>query len=263
MSSTFGTLFRVTTFGESHCPGVGAVVDGCPPRLELTEEDIQVQLDRRRPGQSRLTTERAEEDRVRILSGVENGRTLGTPLALFVANRDVKPADYKPMSTVPRPSHADYTYQAKYGVRAASGGGRASARETVRGRLGIAQPGPQRLSFAVPLIRVAQNLVAADHPEQFLRVAEGLPVVARRRKRLRGQEYAVARVRRLERRDVPAEAGRRTLKSLGALPHRLRRAAPQRQPGQAPIRQRRLRRVRAALPQLLPCGRGLTPGMLA
>ena len=131
MSSSFGTLFRITTFGESHCPGVGVVVDGCPPRLGLSEADIQVQLDRRRPGQSRLTTERDEKDRVQILSGVENGLTLGTPLALFVANRDMKPADYRALSDVPRPSHADYTYQKKYGIRASSGGGRSSARETV------------------------------------------------------------------------------------------------------------------------------------
>ncbi|MCF8080562.1 MAG: chorismate synthase [Desulfobacterales bacterium] len=131
MSSTFGTLFRVTTFGESHCPGVGVVVDGCPPRMALTEGDIQPQLDRRRPGQSRLTTDRNEADRVQILSGVENGTTLGTPLALFVANRDVRPSDYKAMADIPRPSHADYTYQAKYGIRASSGGGRSSARETV------------------------------------------------------------------------------------------------------------------------------------
>lgn len=131
MSSTFGTLFRVTTFGESHCRGVGVVVDGCPSRMALTEADIQPQLDRRRPGQSRLTTDRDETDRVQILSGVENGTTLGTPLALFVANQDVRPSDYKSMADIPRPSHADYTYQAKYGIRASSGGGRSSARETV------------------------------------------------------------------------------------------------------------------------------------
>jgi len=131
MSSTFGTLFRVTTFGESHCRGVGVVVDGCPPRLDLTEEDIQPQLDRRRPGQSRLTTERDEKDRVTILSGTEHGRTLGTPIGLLVANRDQKPADYKHLDFIPRPSHADYTYQMKYGIRASSGGGRSSARETI------------------------------------------------------------------------------------------------------------------------------------
>ncbi len=154
MSSTFGTLFRVTTFGESHCPGVGAVVDGCPPRLALTEEDIQRQLDRRRPGQSRLTTDRDEKDRVQILSGVEGGQTLGTPLALYVSNRDMKPSDYRALSDIPRPSHADFTYQAKYGIRAASGGGRASARETVG--------------------RVAAGAVA----ERFLVQTYGLAIVA-------------------------------------------------------------------------------------
>ncbi len=131
MSSTFGKLMRVTTFGESHCKGVGAVLDGCPPKLSLDEDDIQRQLDRRRPGQSHLTTDRQETDRVTILSGVENGLTLGTPIALFVANQDHIPGDYKAMRSIPRPSHADYTYQMKYGIRAASGGGRSSARETI------------------------------------------------------------------------------------------------------------------------------------
>jgi chorismate synthase len=131
MSSTFGTLYRVTTFGESHGIGVGAIVDGYPPRVPLAEADIQPQLDRRRPGQSRLTTDRVETDRVTILSGVENGLTLGSPIAVLVANKDQKPSDYKEMQFVPRPSHADYTYQMKYGIRAASGGGRSSARETI------------------------------------------------------------------------------------------------------------------------------------
>ena len=107
MFSTFGTLFRATTFGESHCPGVGVVVDGCPPRMALTAADIQPQLDRRRPGQSRITTDRAEADRVTILSGTENGLTLGTPIALLVHNRDQRPGDYAAMQQVPRPSHAD------------------------------------------------------------------------------------------------------------------------------------------------------------
>ena len=129
--STFGTLFRVTTFGESHCRGVGAVVDGVPARLALTEADIQPQLTRRRPGQSRLTTPRVETDSVTILSGTERGVTLGTPVALLVPNENTKPGDYSEMDAVPRPGHADYTYQLKYGVRAASGGGRSSARETI------------------------------------------------------------------------------------------------------------------------------------
>jgi chorismate synthase len=131
MSSSFGTLFRISTFGESHCKGVGVVIDGCPAGLPLGEEDIQPQLDRRRPGQSSLTTDRAEADRVTIISGTENGRTLGTPILLEVANRDQRPGDYGAMADIPRPSHADFTYQMKYGVRASSGGGRSSARETI------------------------------------------------------------------------------------------------------------------------------------
>ena len=131
MSSTLGTLYTVTTFGESHCKGVGAVVDGCPPGLELTEADIQPQLTRRRPGQSDLSTPRQEADQVTIYSGTEFGRTLGTPIMLLVNNRDQRPQDYGEMSRIPRPSHADYTYQMKYGVHASSGGGRSSARETI------------------------------------------------------------------------------------------------------------------------------------
>ena len=131
MSSTFGTLYKVSTFGESHGKAVGAIVDGCPANLQLTEEDIQPQLTRRRPGQSDMTTPRDEADRVTILSGCENGKTLGTPIGLMVNNRDQRPGDYQEMSNVPRPSHADFTYQHKYGNRAASGGGRSSARETI------------------------------------------------------------------------------------------------------------------------------------
>ena len=131
MSSNFGTLFRISTFGESHCKGVGVVIDGCPPGMRLDEQDIQPQLDRRRPGQSSLTTDRSEADLVSIISGTENGRTLGTPILLQVANKDQRPADYDSMQDIPRPSHADYTYQQKYGIRASSGGGRSSARETI------------------------------------------------------------------------------------------------------------------------------------
>ncbi|RKZ19441.1 chorismate synthase [bacterium] len=131
MSSSFGTLWRTTTFGESHGGGVGVVVDGCPPRLDLDVDAVQAQLDRRRPGQSPLATPRDEPDRVEILSGLENGATLGTPLAMLVRNRDQKPGDYEALRNIPRPSHADFTYQRKYGIRAASGGGRASARETI------------------------------------------------------------------------------------------------------------------------------------
>jgi chorismate synthase len=154
MSSTFGTLLRVTTFGESHCKGVGAILDGVPARLALSEADIQPQLDRRRPGQSRLTTDRQEGDRVTILSGVENGLTLGTPIGLMVPNRDQIPGDYKAMQTVPRPSHAEFTYEMKYGIRASSGGGRSSARETIG--------------------RVAAGAIA----EKYLRETVGIEIVA-------------------------------------------------------------------------------------
>ena len=131
MSSSFGHLFRIHTWGESHGGGVGVVVDGCPPRIPLEITDIQVELDRRRPGQSRLTTPRDEEDRAEILSGLFEGRTLGTPISILVHNKDARPSAYEPLKDVFRPSHADYTYEAKYGIRNWQGGGRASARETI------------------------------------------------------------------------------------------------------------------------------------
>jgi len=131
MGSTFGHLFRVTTFGESHGVGVGVVIDGCPPRLFLTPADIQQELDRRRPGQSKITTPRKEKDNCEILSGVFENQTLGTPITILVRNQDTRPQDYSEMATTYRPSHADATYDAKYGIRNWQGGGRASARETI------------------------------------------------------------------------------------------------------------------------------------
>jgi len=154
MSSTFGTIFKTTTFGESHGTGVGAVVDGCPAGLKISRDEIQAQLERRRPGQSRLTTPRKEGDQVEILSGLENDLTLGTPIALMVRNRNQKPGDYSQMSNIPRPSHADYSYRMKYGINSQSGGGRSSARET--------------------LARVAAGSVA----EQFLKSAFGVEIIA-------------------------------------------------------------------------------------
>jgi chorismate synthase len=130
MGNTFGQLLRLTTWGESHGAAVGAVLDGCPPRLPLSEADIQPDLDRRRPGQSLLTSQRQETDTVRIVSGVFEGQTLGTPIGLTIPNEDMRPGDYREMREKYRPSHADYTYEAKYGVRDWRGGGRTSARET-------------------------------------------------------------------------------------------------------------------------------------
>ena len=131
MGNSFGQLFRITTWGESHGGGVGVVVDGCPPRLELTEADIQPDLDRRRPGQSSIVTPRKESDTVQILSGTFEGKTLGTPISMWVKNEDARPEAYSEMATKFRPSHADYTYQAKFGIRNWQGGGRSSARETI------------------------------------------------------------------------------------------------------------------------------------
>jgi len=129
--NTFGKIFKISTYGESHGKGVGVIVDGCPPRIPLSELDIQDELDRRRPGQSRLTTPRDEDDIVEILSGVVDGVTIGTPISMMVRNKDQRSQDYSDMNAKYRPSHADATYDAKYGVRAVAGGGRSSARETI------------------------------------------------------------------------------------------------------------------------------------
>ncbi|GAB4244069.1 MAG: chorismate synthase [Stanieria sp.] len=131
MGNTFGHLFRITTFGESHGGGVGVVIDGCPPQLEISQAEIQVDLDRRRPGQSKITTPRKESDTCEIISGVFEGKTLGTPIAILVRNKDARSQDYDEMAFKYRPSHADATYDAKYGIRNWQGGGRSSARETI------------------------------------------------------------------------------------------------------------------------------------
>lgn len=154
MGSSHGVLFRVTTFGESHGPALGVVVDGCPPRLPIDVAAIQVELDRRRPGQSRLVSQRKESDRVEILSGVLDGLSLGTPIAMVIRNQDARGKDYEEIARAYRPSHADYTYDAKYGIRAVAGGGRASARETAG--------------------RVAAGAIA----QQLLAVRHGIAIVA-------------------------------------------------------------------------------------
>lgn len=169
MANTFGHLFRITTWGESHGGAVGVVIDGCPPRLELTEADIQPDLDRRRPGQSRIVTPRKEADQVEILSGTFEGKTLGTPICLLVRNQDARPEAYTEMASKFRPSHADYTYFAKYGIRNWQGGGRASARETIgRVAAGAVARKILRERYGVEVlayVRQVQRLVAEVNPE--------------------------------------------------------------------------------------------------
>jgi chorismate synthase len=171
MANTFGHLFRITTWGESHGGGVGVVVDGCPPRLALSEADIQPELDRRRPGQSRIVSPRAESDRVQILSGTFAGKTLGTPILMWVQNEDARPEAYAEMAAKFRPSHADYTYFAKYGIRNWQGGGRASARETVgRVAAGAVARKILRERYAVEVlayVQQVQRVVADVDPEKI------------------------------------------------------------------------------------------------
>ena len=170
MSNTFGHLFRITTWGESHGGGVGVVVDGCPPRLALTEADLQPDLDRRRPGQSKIVTPRKESDTVRIVSGTFEGKTLGTPISLWVKNEDQRSEAYSEMATKFRPSHADYTYFAKYGIRAWPGGGRTSARETIgRVAAGAIAKKLLRERFGVEVlayVKQVQKLTATVDPER-------------------------------------------------------------------------------------------------
>ncbi len=146
MSSSLGTLFRITTWGESHGGGVGVVIDGCPPRVPISLDEIQFELDRRRPGQSKIVTQRKESDTVEILSGVQDGLTLGTPISMMVRNEDARSRDYDELKEKYRPSHADFAYDQKYGIRAWSGGGRASARETV-GRVAAGAVAKKVLGF--------------------------------------------------------------------------------------------------------------------
>src|ERR1700745_3879303 len=169
MANSFGQLFRITTWGESHGGGVGVIVDGCPPRLELSEQDIQPDLDRRTPGQSKIVSPRQELDRVQILSGTFEGKTLGTPICLWVKNEDARPEAYSEMASKFRPSHADYTYQAKYGFRNWQGGGRSSARETIgRVAAGAIARKLLRERYGVEIlayVKQVQRIMAKVNPE--------------------------------------------------------------------------------------------------
>ncbi|MGH7979267.1 MAG: chorismate synthase [Limisphaerales bacterium] len=170
MASTFGRVFRVTTWGESHGGGVGVVVDGCPPRLKLTQADIQPDLERRRPGQSRIVSPRREPDTIQILSGTFDGETLGTPICMWVKNEDARPEAYSEMKEKFRPSHADFTYFAKYGIRNWQGGGRASARETIgRVAAGAVAKKILRERYGVEIlayVKQVQRISAAVNPDK-------------------------------------------------------------------------------------------------
>ena len=218
MSSTFGQAFRITTFGESHGGGVGVVVDGCPPRLAISIEEIQRDLDRRRPGQSHLTTPRQEADRAEILSGVFEGQTLGTPIAILVRNQDARPAAYEHMKDVYRPSHADYTYEAKYGIRNWQGGGRASARETIgrvaagADRAQAARDAMRRRSAGVGLARARDRGEGRSASAVTLAAVEANPVRCPDRRGRRGDGAAHRRraaARRLARRRGRVRRARR------------------------------------------------------
>jgi chorismate synthase len=169
MSSQLGQIFRIATWGESHGSGVGVVIDGCPPRIPLAESDIQKDLNRRRPGQSDIVTPRKEEDRCQLLSGVFEGKTTGTPMSIMVRNKDARPEAYMEMETAYRPSHADYTYDVKYGIRDHRGGGRASARETI-GRVAAAAVAKKVLERVAPGLEIVayvksiRNLTAVVDP---------------------------------------------------------------------------------------------------
>jgi len=163
MGSIFGKIFRVATFGESHGAAVGCVIDGCPSMLDLSEGDIQRELDRRRPGQSALTTQRAEDDKCEILSGVFEGKTLGTPICVVVANKDQRSQDYAEIAKLWRPSHADFTYDMKYGVRDPRGGGRSSARETI-GRVAAGAVARKVLGAGVSITAWVESVHAIAMP---------------------------------------------------------------------------------------------------
>ena len=215
MGNTFGHLFRITTFGESHGGGVGVVIDGCPPQIKISAAEIQVELDRRKPGQSKITTPRKESDTCEIISGVFQGQTLGTPIAILVRNKDARSQDYNEMAVKYRPSHADATYDAKYGIRNYKGGGRSSARETI-GRVAAGAIAKKILHLAagieiiayvkriknteavvdsklVTLEQVESNMVRCPDPECAVKMIDEIDRARRNKDSLGGVVECVAR----------------------------------------------------------------------
>ena len=231
--NTFGHLFRVTTWGESHGPAIGCVVDGCPPRIPLTEADIQPWLDRRRPGQSRFTTQRQEPDEVRILSGVFDGLTTGTPIALQIDNVDQRSRDYSAIAAQFRPGHADLTYELKYGIRDYRGGGRSSARETA---MRVAAGGVARKVLGAG-VRIRGALVQIG-PHRIDRAALGLGRGGRQSVLLPGPGH----------RDAVGELPDRGPQGrlVGRRGHRGRGRGRAARPGRADLRQARRRHRRRA-----------------
>lgn len=232
MSSLFGEVFRISTWGESHGGGVGVVIDGCPPRLPLSESDIQPDLDRRRPGQSDIVTPRKEEDTCKILSGVFQGQTLGTPISVLVPNTDARPSAYSEMETMFRPSHADYTYQTKYGIRNWEGGGRSSARETIgrvaagavaRKILRTLYPGLEILAYVTAIHDIAASIdpavVTAEQVEANVVRCPDAATAARmveRIKEVRGEGDSVGGLLECVARGVPAGLGEPVFDKLEA-----------------------------------------------
>ena len=166
--SSYGIIFRITTWGESHGAGVGVVIDGCPAGLPLSEEDIQKYLNRRKPGQSKFTTQRKESDQAEILSGVFEGRTTGTPISILVRNQDQKSRDYNNIMNTYRPGHADYTFDAKYGFRDYRGGGRSSGRETI-GRVAAGAVACKILeSLGIQVMAYTKSIGPISIPESYM-----------------------------------------------------------------------------------------------
>ena len=222
MGNTFGKLFSISTWGESHGASVGVVIDGCPPGVQIDLAEVQAELDRRRPGQSSITTQRGEADRVEVLSGIHEGVTLGTPIALMVRNADARPEAYEHLRELYRPSHADYTYQAKYGVRDWRGGGRSSARETV-GRVAAGAVARQVLRRSAPVelvayVRRIHDIEAAVDPAAVTREmveanavrcpdAASAEAMVRRIEEVRGRGDSVGGVIEMVVRGVPPGLG--------------------------------------------------------